>query len=97
MTNSMPTFAVLRNKVIIGYVSAVSHAQAMQRAATVARDAGYRRFEIMAEGNVELARGADRKAGYVDHSYNGGRSPYATPGLEERRAALIAAHKAGAL
>ncbi len=93
MTNAMPTFTVMINKVVIGRVNAVSHKQAMTRAASLARKAGHSRFELVADGNVPLDRkGAAARA--ADMSYSAGRSPYATPGFEARRAALIAEFKA---
>jgi hypothetical protein len=97
MTNAMPAFTVLVNKLAIGRVSAVSHAQAMTRARALARAAGHARFEIEAEGNVTLDRAARTNFSRSDTSYSAGRAPYATPGFEERRAAMIAAYKAGAL
>jgi hypothetical protein len=87
----MPKFAVLKNKAFMGYVSAVSHAQAMERATKL-----HGRCEIMAQGNVPLDRKARTDTTTPDKSYSHGRSPYPTPGFEERRAALIAAHKAKA-
>lgn len=95
MTNAMPAFTVLVNKLAIGRVNAVSHSQAMTRAATLARKAGYDRFEIVAEGNVAIDRKFARTSyGYQDASFSAGRAPYATPGFEARRAALIAEFKA---
>lgn len=94
MTNSMPTFTVLVNKLAIGRVNAVSHGQAMLRAATLARKAGYSRFEIVAEGNVRLDRKARDNFAVSDTSYVAGRARYATPGFDARRAALIAEFKA---
>lgn len=94
MTNSMPTFTVLVNKLAIGRVSAVSHKQAMRRATALAKAAGYTRFEMEAEGNVRIDRAARENFVVADTSYNRGRAPYATPGFEARRAALIAEFKA---
>jgi hypothetical protein len=94
MTNSMPTFAVLRNKTHLGFVSAVSHAQAMKRAATLARKEGYDRFEIVACGNATLDKAARQQLDNSDLSHSKGRQRYATPGFEERRAALLAEFKA---
>jgi hypothetical protein len=85
MTNSMPTFRVLKNTNFVGYVNAVSYAQAIERAVNL-----YGRCEVIACGNARM----DRKGRHAD-SYSHGRRPYATPGFEARRAALIAAHKAG--
>jgi hypothetical protein len=84
MTNTMPTFTVLKNKVQIGVVSAVSYEQALARA--VGR---YGRCEVVANGNARM----DRKGRHAD-SYSHGRRPYATPGFEARREALIAEFKA---
>ena len=89
MKNAMPTFAVLKNKTLLGYVSAVSYEQAIARAY-----GRYGRCEVNACGNVAIDRNAKTK-GRNDMSYSHGRAPYATPGFEARRAALIAAHKAG--
>lgn len=88
MTNPMPIFAIYRNRVELGTVSAVSYAQAMKRARAI-----YGRCEVLAVGNVAL----DRKARTIGplESFTDGRAPYATPGFEARRSALIAAHKAG--
>lgn len=97
MSNAMPAFAVLVNKLVIGRVSAVSHDQAMRRAKALAKAHGYDRFEIEAEGNVILDRAARGNFSRSDTSYSNGRAPYATPGFEARRAALIAAYKEGAL
>ncbi|ARK07595.1 hypothetical protein LAV_00220 [Sphingobium phage Lacusarx] len=84
MRNSMPLFTVLKNKVVVGQVSAVSLEQAKGRA--------YGRFgrcEVIANGNVPM----DAKGRHAD-CFTHGRRPYATPGFEERRAALIAEFKA---
>lgn len=86
MTNTMPTFAVLKNTNLVGYVNAVSYEQAIARAIGL-----YGRCEVIAQGNARM----DRKGRHAD-SYSHGRSPYATPGFEARRAALIEAHKAAA-
>lgn len=94
MTNSMPSFTVLVNKSEIGRVSAVSHDQAMKRATALAKAAGYSRFELVAEGNVKLDRKARENFTVSDTSFNGKRRRYATPGFEERRAALLAEFKA---
>lgn len=91
MNNAMPTFTVLKNKVFQGTVSAVSYDQALARA--------YGRFgrcEVVASGNVNIDRASNGKRGRNDKSFTHGRAPYATPGFEARRAALIEAHKAGA-
>ncbi|MEQ6333000.1 hypothetical protein [Sphingobium sp. MK2] len=85
MTNPMPTFIALRNMVELGTISAVSYAQAKKRARTA-----YGRCEVIAVGNVAI----DRKGRYED-SRTHGRAPYATPGFEARRAALIAEYEAG--
>jgi hypothetical protein len=86
MTNPMPLFIATRNNVELGTISAVSYGQALKRARTA-----YGRCEVLAVGNVNI----DRKGRHAD-SRTDGRAPYATPGFEARRAALIAAHKAGA-
>jgi hypothetical protein len=87
MSKSMPSFTVLKNKVAVGTVSAVSYAQAIARA-----HGRFGRCEVVADGNVPM----DRKGKMnVAEGFTHGRAPYATPGFEERRAALIAAHKAG--
>lgn len=89
MKNSMPAFTVLKNKVAVGTVSAVSYDQALARA--------YGRFgrcEVIANGNVAIDRAANGKRGRSDQSFTHGRAPYATPGFEARRAALIEAYKA---
>lgn len=81
----MITFKVLKNTNEVGFVNAVSYAQGLARA--VGR---YGRCEVLACGPAKM----DRKGRHAD-SYSHGRSPYPTPGFEARRAALIAAHKAG--
>lgn len=84
---NMPLFTVLKNKLPVGTVSAVSYEQAIGRA--------YGRFgrcEVVANGNVEMDKRGKRM---VAEGFTHGRSPYPTPGFEERRSALIAAHKAG--
>lgn len=86
---SMPTFAVLKNKSIVGYVNAVSHDQAMTRAYNA-----FGRCEIEASGNVRLDRKGRTDIKTADKSYSHGRSPYPTPGFKERQAALVAAYKA---
>lgn len=88
MTNAMPTFTVLRNRTELGTVSAVSYDQAMQRAKKA-----YGRCEVIAAGNVTI----DRKARTVGplEGFTHGRAPYATPGFEARRAALVSDYKAG--
>lgn len=83
MQNTMPTFAVLKNGNLVGYVNAVSYQQAKNRARGL-----HGRCEVLACGNARM----DRKGQHAD-SYTHGRQPYPTPGFEERRAALIAAHK----
>lgn len=85
MRNAMPLFTVLKNKVVLGQVSAVSYEQAKGRAYGL-----YGRCEVIANGNVQM----DRKGRHAD-CFTHGRQPYATPGFEERRAALIAEFKAG--
>ena len=90
MNNAMPVFAVYVNRAFVGNVSAVSERQAKRRAL-----ARFGRCEVMATGNAPIDSRA--KLAQADSSFTHGRAPYATPGFEERRAALIAAHKAGAL
>ncbi len=88
MSNSMPTFAVYRNRAFVGYVNAVSYEQALTRAKGL-----YGRCEVLATGNVKMNRSANVN-GRSDMSYTNGRSPCPTPGFAARRAALIAEHKA---
>lgn len=90
MPNSMPTFEARKNNVHLGYVNAVSYEQAIGRA-----HGKFGRCEVLACGNVAINRSA-KENGWSDMSYTHGRSPYATPGFEARREALIAAHKANA-
>jgi hypothetical protein len=85
MTKTIASFTVLKNTNKVGIVNAVSYAQALARAT-----GRYGRCEVLANGDARM----DRKGRHAD-SYSHGRSPYPTPGFDERRAALIAAHKAG--
>lgn len=89
MRNAMPTFTVLKNKLVVGTVSAVSYDQAVARAY-----GRYGRCEVIANGNVAIDKAANGKRGRNDQSFTHGRRPYATPGFEARRAALIAEFKA---
>jgi hypothetical protein len=85
----MPTFAVFKNRNFVGYVSAVSERQAKNRALGL-----HGRCEVVACGNASIDRAA--RLPVADSSFTHGRAPYPTPGFAERRAALIAAHKASA-
>ena len=84
MQNTIPTFIALKNGVELGVVHAVSYRQAMQRARATFRC----RCEVIAAGNKALAYGDNHSEG--DHNVGkvGGRRPYATPGFDERVAAL---------
>jgi hypothetical protein len=77
-------FVAYRNGVELGNFSAPDYATAKQRAYL-----SYGRCEVLAVSG--LRKGTDN----VVESRTHGRAPYATPGFEARRAALIAAHKAG--
>lgn len=94
MTDTTHIFLVLVNKATIGRVRANTYKGAMRRATALAASYGHSRFELIAEGRKGLGAQAESEARIVDYSYNGGRSRYATPGFEDRRAALIAAYKA---
>jgi hypothetical protein len=91
MTNpnrSLPTFAVYKNRVLVGIVTAVKEADAHKRAV-----AKFGRCEVMIAADAKL-----RRAGRVersDSSYTHGRSPYAVGDFAARRAAEIARWKAG--
>jgi hypothetical protein len=84
MFTTRQAFIVLKNKVEVGVVTALSYEQAIARATGL-----HGRCEVVASGTAKI----DRKGRHAD-SFSHGRSPYPTPGFEERRAALIAAHKA---
>lgn len=84
MTNAMPTFIALKNGVELGVIHAVSYRQAIKRAATTFRC----RCEVIAVGNVNVAKADNRTAGDHNVAKVGGRRPYATPGFDERVAAL---------
>lgn len=86
-SNKNTTYKILKNTNFVGYVNAPTHAVAMARATGL-----YGRCEILACGG----RAINKTARHAD-SYSHGRRPYPVIGLEERRAALIAAHKAGTL
>jgi hypothetical protein len=88
-TNSMPAFAVYKNKVLLGQVNGVSHAQAMARAV-----GKFGRCELIAIGNVPLDRKARTQFAETDMQFSHGRTAYPTDGFAERRAAEIAAWKA---
>lgn len=89
MTNLIPTFRVYKNKVLVGTVSATTEQQAHTRAY-----AKYGRCEVM-KADMERRLSQNGRVERSDSSFTHGRSPYPTPGFEERRAALIAAYKAG--
>lgn len=90
MTNSMPTFAVFHHRTFLGYVSAVSVKQAKARAKALHNV----RCEVELCLNVKPTA-KDRLS--ANQTFNAKRAaPYATPGFEARRAALIAEFKAGA-
>lgn len=82
----MKSYTVLKNTCKVGVVNAVSYEQAIARAM-----GRFGRCEVLANGDGARM---DRKGRHAD-SYSHGRTPYPTPGFEARRAALIAAHKAG--
>lgn len=89
MSNLIPTFRVYKNKVLVGTVSALTEQQAHARAY-----AKYGRCEVM-KADMDKRLSANGRVERSDSSLTHGRSPYPTPGFEERRAALIAAYKAG--
>lgn len=80
----MNTFVAIKNNVELGTFSAKDYDTAKQRAYLA-----YGRCEVLAVSG--LRKGTGKAAESRTH----GRAPYATPGFEARRAALIAAHKAG--
>jgi hypothetical protein len=81
---TMNTFLAMKNGSELGTFSAPSYEEALHRARLT-----YGRCEVLAVSGLRKGTGA------VAESRTHGRSPYATPGFAERRAALIAAHKAG--
>lgn len=89
MTNTMPTFAVYKNRVMIGTVSALTEKQAHERALRK-----YGRCEVM-KANMDRRLTATDRVERSDSSFTHGRSPYAVGDFEARRAAEIAKWKAG--
>jgi hypothetical protein len=90
MTQPMPTFAVIRHRTLLGYVTAVSYAKAVEAAGR-----RYSEFDAVELCTNRKARPSDRKACNIrEASKRAVRYP--TDGFEARRAALIAAHKANA-
>jgi histidinol-phosphate/aromatic aminotransferase/cobyric acid decarboxylase-like protein len=88
--NAMPTFAVYtNNRNFLGYVSGVSHKQASVRAE---RKFGYGLDVELCVNVKPLAK--DVLNANVAYEAKTARR-YPTTGFEARRAALIAAHKAG--
>lgn len=85
------TFTCLKNKAFVGYVNASSLGKAQAKALGL-----YGRCEVMLSKDSRGMGVIGRIARDTDSSFTHGRAPYATPGFEARRAALIAAHKAGA-
>lgn len=81
----MLKFIATRHNVELGTVNAVSYRQAMRRADTL-----FGRCELLPVGDKALDR-----VSHVSEARTHGRRPCATPGFEARRAALIAAYKAG--
>jgi hypothetical protein len=83
MSNPMPTFIILRNRVEIGTVRAVSLSQAVRRA-----KGRYGRCEVIA---AEIARHADKFHGADDHRTEG-RAP--CNNTEEGKARIEAIRRA---
>lgn len=87
-TRNLPTFRCFRNRLFVGIVTARTEQKAHEKALAL-----YGRCEIMATGDIKIdPRGRVRRA---DASYSHGRSPYPVGDFEARRAAAIAAWKAG--
>ncbi len=89
MTDLIPTFRVLKNRVLIGTVSALTEKQAHARAY-----AKFGRCEVI---KADMARRltATSRVERVDSSFTHGRSPYPVGDFAARRAAEIARWKAG--
>ena len=90
MTNPMPTFAVFKNRVMIGTVSALTEVQAHERAYKL-----FGRCEVM-KSTMDKRLSQNGRVERSDSSYTHGRSPYAVGDFEARRQAEIAKWKAGA-
>ena len=80
MANLIPTFRVYKNKVLVGTVSALTEQQAHARAY-----AKFGRCEVM-KADMERRLTQTGRVARSDSSFTHGRSPYPTPGFEERRA-----------
>lgn len=87
--SAMPAFACYRHRNFLGMIYAVSYRQAMTRA----RNA-YGRCEVIATGNVSVAKSDNRNAGDHNEGRVDGRAPYAVGDFEARRQAEIAKWKA---
>ncbi len=89
-TSTIPTFAVYKNRVLVGTVSALTEKQAHRRAF-----GKYGRCEVM-KADMDRRLTATDRVQAADSSFTHGRSPYAVGDFEARRQAEIAKWKAGA-
>ena len=89
MTNLIPTFRVLKNRVFVGIVSATTEEQAHARAY-----AKYGRCEVI-KADMDRRLSKNGRVERSDSSFTHGRSPYPVGDFAARRAAEIARWKAG--
>ena len=89
MTNLIPTFRVLKNRVFIGTVSALTEQQAHARAY-----AKFGRCEVI-KADLDKRMAAKGRVERSDSSFTHGCSPYPVGDFAARREAEIARWKAG--